>query len=173
MSPQYPVFICPNCRAGADLEADVDEPTEEWEMFDEDDKEAKGEEEEKDDKSEGSQADAANPAAPEPEVPDADRMDITITEPADLSADSNSNSPAHATTSPLPIRHAHGPRRTTPSPPRPGAEGPITPRNDVGPWVLDGRAGRAAPDAPPEMGSIDAAATEMDLTVHVADETLH
>src|SRR4051794_13024936 len=28
--PSYPHFLCPNCRAVADLEADVDEPFEEW-----------------------------------------------------------------------------------------------------------------------------------------------
>ena len=33
MSPQYPIFICPNCRAGADLEADVDELAEEWQQM--------------------------------------------------------------------------------------------------------------------------------------------
>lgn len=30
-SPQYPIFICPNCRAAADLEAEVEDP-EEWEQ---------------------------------------------------------------------------------------------------------------------------------------------
>ncbi|EPE10984.1 ring finger protein [Ophiostoma piceae UAMH 11346] len=29
-SPQYPSFICPNCRAAVDLEADVEDPPEEW-----------------------------------------------------------------------------------------------------------------------------------------------
>lgn len=33
--PQFPHFTCPNCRAVADLDADVDEPTEgEWEELD-------------------------------------------------------------------------------------------------------------------------------------------
>ncbi len=162
MSPQYPVFICPNCRAGADLEADVEEPSEEWEMFDEPEKSDKDEKDEKLD----AIAEISPPAA-EPEVADVDRMDITISEPAD--AQEPSNPTAHATSSPLPIRHASGARRGTPSPPRPGAEGPITPRNDVGPWVLDGRAGRDSPEGA-QMTSLDAAATEMDLTIHAGDE---
>lgn len=160
MSPQYPVFICPNCRAGADLEADVEEPSEEWEMFDEQDKEDKDEKDEKDEK-----LDAIAETTAEPEVADADRMDITISEPADAEPPAT-----NATSSPLPIRHPAGVRRGTPSPPRPGAEGPITPRNDIGPWVLDGRAGRDSPDGP-EMRSLDAAATEMDLTIHAGDDS--
>ncbi|KAK1768581.1 hypothetical protein QBC33DRAFT_383467 [Phialemonium atrogriseum] len=35
-SPSYPIFICPNCRAAADLEAEVEDP-EEWEQLDSDD----------------------------------------------------------------------------------------------------------------------------------------
>lgn len=157
MSPQYPVFICPNCRAGADLEADVEEPSEEWEMFDEPDKDGKLD----------AIAETSTPTT-ELEVADVDRMDITISEPAD--AQEPSNPTAHATSSPLPIRHAAGVRRGTPSPPRPGAEGPITPRNDIGPWVLDGRAGRDSPEGA-QMTSLNAAATEMDLTIHIGDDT--
>lgn len=156
LSPQYPVFICPNCRAGADLEADVEEPSEEWEMFDEEQKEEKLD----------AIAETSTPA--EPEVADPDRMDITISEPAETPE--LTNPATNSTSSPLPIRNVSGVRRGTPSPPRPGAEGPITPRNDIGPWVLDGRAGRESPDGP-EMRSLNAAATEMDLTIHAGDET--
>ncbi|OAA71531.1 FHA domain containing protein [Cordyceps fumosorosea ARSEF 2679] len=164
MGPQYPIFICPNCRAGADLEADVEEPEEEWEMFDE---------QEKEDKlgpiAEGEASPApAEASSSDPEVADPDRMDITISEPTDTPEPSNPT--AHATSAPLPIRNASATRRSTPSPPRPGAEGPITPRNDVGPWVLDGRAGRDAPHGV-QMSSLDAAATEMDLTIHVGDHS--
>ncbi|ATY65346.1 FHA domain containing [Cordyceps militaris] len=163
-SPQYPVFICPNCRAGADLEADVEEPEDEWELFDE---------QEKDDKL-GAIAETSpspTPATPaEHEVSDSDRMDITISEPTD--APEPSNPATHAISSPLPIRSAHGARRGTPSPPRAGAEGPITPRNDIGPWVLDGRAGRDAPHGV-QMTSLDAAATEMDLTIHAPNDSAH
>src|SRR6185436_13826280 len=35
-SPQYPIFICPNCRAAADLEAEVEDP-EEWEQLESED----------------------------------------------------------------------------------------------------------------------------------------
>ncbi|TQV95480.1 FHA domain-containing protein [Cordyceps javanica] len=159
MSPQYPVFICPNCRAGADLEADVEEPEEEWEMFDEQEKQDK--------------LDAiaeTSPAPAEPEIPDPDRMDITISEPPETPEPSNPT--AHATSSPLPIRHASDAHRATPSPPRPGAENPITPRNDIGPWVLDGRAGRESSQGV-QMTSLDAAATEMDLTIHAGDDSAH
>ena len=34
-APSYPIFICPNCRAAADLEAEVEDP-EEWEQLDSD-----------------------------------------------------------------------------------------------------------------------------------------
>lgn len=39
-SPSYPIFICPNCRAAADLEAEVEDP-EDWEQV-ESDEGAKG-----------------------------------------------------------------------------------------------------------------------------------
>lgn len=156
MSPQYPVFICPNCRAGADLEADVEEPSEEWDMFDE---------HEKEEKLDAIAEAAASPAEAEPDIADVDRMDITISEPVEPST-----ATANATSSPLPIRQVSGQRRGTPSPPRPGAEGPITPRNDIGPWVLDGRAGRDSPEGA-QMTSLNAAATEMDLTIHAGDES--
>ncbi|KGQ07648.1 E3 ubiquitin-protein ligase DMA2 [Beauveria bassiana D1-5] len=156
MSPSYPVFICPNCRAGADLEADVEEPSEEWEMFDEPEKDQKLD------------AIAETSSAPaEPQVSDPDRMDITISESADTPEASNHI--AHAISSPLPIRNASGARRGTPPPPGPGAEGPITPRNDIGPWVLDGRAGRESSQGV-QMTSLDAAATEMDVTILAGDE---
>ncbi|KAM3566640.1 hypothetical protein ARSEF4850_000393 [Beauveria asiatica] len=157
MSPSYPVFICPNCRAGADLEADVEEPSEEWELFDEPEKDQKLD------------AIAETSSAPaEPQATDSDRVDITISDPADTPE--TSNPITYAISSPLPIRIASGARRGTPSPPRPGAEGPITPRNDIGPWVLDGRAGRDSSQGV-QMTSLDAAATDMDLTILAGDET--
>lgn len=85
----------------------------------------------------------------------------------------------HTTSAPLPISNpASGAGRAsmsrdnrTPSPPGPGAEGPITPRNEAGPWVFDGSAGVGAGGSAGEptaaMASLDAAA---DMTM-TSDET--
>lgn len=58
----------------------------------------------------------------------------------------------HGVTEPVPIPHAAANARRTPSPgngcvPGVNGEGPITPRNDAGPWVFDGSGARigAAP----------------------------
>lgn len=111
------------------------------------------------------------------------------------SAEDATMSVSHATSHPVPIPNAAAARRVaseddtgnstptneqrqtrTPSPvngnPPPNAEGPITPRNDAGPWVFDGSgvrtrsggaaaaaAGRASTDSRRgEMRSLDAAA---------------
>ena len=164
MSPQYPVFLCPNCRAGADLEAEIDEPNEDWEvMFDDQTKNAQtgaalvnAVESRPSDAAASATFDAVEPV-------DSDQMDISESEPNDAH-EVEAEIVGNATSSPLPIRHSPtAARRGTPSPREPGAEGPITPRNDAGPWVLDGRAGRESPEGH-GMTSLDAAATEMDLT---------
>lgn len=164
-SPQYPIFICPNCRAGADLEADVDELAEEWQQL-----------------KDQAEAEASTPAQvdtePETEIappaPDSgastpersntvdDHMDVTVNITPETP---QRNEVSHAISEPLPIRNAvSGARRSsqlgdsrTPSPPG-GNEGPITPRNNVGPWVFDGSAGRTVSATEGEMTSIDAAA---------------
>ena len=167
LSPNYPVFICPNCRAGADLEADVDEPTD-W------DPEPSGDD--------GAGADSANedfktPADPDQtHLPDSDTNDVT------MAVGSSSETPTrpalpHTTSAPLPIRNPsvgnaarqsvsdqNRPNRT-PSPPGHGPEGPLTPSNDAGPWVFDGSAAgtRAADANAGEMVSLDAAA-DMNVT---------
>ncbi|KAF5000718.1 hypothetical protein FGRMN_1559 [Fusarium graminum] len=161
----YPIFICPNCRAGADLEADVDELAEEWQQL-----------------KNQAEAEASTPAQvdtePETEVappaPDSgastpersntvdDHMDVTVNITPETPQRNEFN---HAISEPLPIRNAvSGARRSsqlgdsrTPSPPG-GNEGPITPRNNVGPWVFDGSAGRTVSATEGEMTSIDAAA---------------
>ncbi|PHH61143.1 hypothetical protein CDD81_760 [Ophiocordyceps australis] len=164
LSPQYSIFICPNCRASADLEADVDEPDEEWLQLDE------GQQ----DKQEAPQEEAAK-EAPGPRrsssepigdgAPDADVLDQTMISATSDSA-SNVSATSHAATDPLPIenassgsgRAAHLRDEQCPSPSCNG-EGPITPRNNAGPWVFDGGAGTRAPDSQvPEMRSLDAAA---------------
>lgn len=176
-SPQYPIFICPNCRAGADLEADVDELAEEWQQLK---NEAEAE------ASTPAQADtepetdpvpaAANSGTSTPErshTADIDHMDVTVNITPETPQRNEVN---HAISEPLPIRNAaSAPRRVgqlgdsrTPSPPG-GTEGPITPRNNVGPWVFDGSAGRTVSATEGEMTSIDAAAqpdtSENDIAV--------
>lgn len=181
-SPQYPIFICPNCRAGADLEADVEEPTEDWQnMEDFEDPEQpvpatvvhapvpETEEEEE-------EAESAFPSRPdepvEATVQETDAMDVTVNI---TSAPSPTGSPTelHATSEPLPIRGAgrasHLRNSGTPSPPGGGAEGIITPRNNAGPWVFDGRAGRQPANATAEMTSLDSAA-EADITTHESSD---
>lgn len=101
-------------------------------------------------------------------VQETDAMDVTVNI---TSAPSPTESPTalHATSEPLPIRGAgrasHLRDSGTPSPPGGGAEGIITPRNNAGPWVFDGRAGRQPAEATTEMTSLDSAA-EADITTH-------
>ncbi|KAF7545722.1 hypothetical protein G7Z17_g8954 [Cylindrodendrum hubeiense] len=183
MSPQYPIFICPNCRAGADLEADVDELAEEWEQLK---SEGEAEAEAEAEAQATPETETApivpvatppepatpEPATPEPELSDAhdiDAMDVTV----NITPESpQRGSVPHTMSEPLPIRNsASGAGRQitlrdsrTPSPPglTPGVEGPITPRNNAGPWVFDGSAGRNADATTAEMRSLDAAA-DMDV----------
>ncbi|KAJ4312476.1 hypothetical protein N0V84_009922 [Fusarium piperis] len=180
-SPQYPIFLCPNCRAGADLEADVDELAEEWEQL-------KGEAEAEaatpakaDTESETEQAPPiVTPGRSTPErsnTYDSDPMDVTVNITPETP---QRHEVSHTISEPLPIRNAaSGAGRSgqirdsrTPSPPgmTNGAEGPITPRNNVGPWVFDGSAGRAAAPTSAEMTSIDAAA-EVDLSADDKDSS--
>ncbi|RGP63038.1 hypothetical protein FSPOR_8838 [Fusarium sporotrichioides] len=169
----YPIFICPNCRAGADLEADVDELAEEWQQMK---NEAEAE------ASTPAQIDTEPETEPEPEpepepaapvagsgtstpersnTVDSDHMDVTVSITPETPQRNEVN---HAISEPLPIRAVSGARRSnqlgdsrTPSPPG-GNEGPITPRNNVGPWVFDGSAGSTVSATEGEMTSIDAAA---------------
>lgn len=177
MSPQYPIFICPNCRAGADLEADVDELAEEWQQL-------KSEEEaEANAEAEAGATPATEEApplpvevdTPEAATPERDLSD-THDDVMDLTVNITPESPQrgnlpHTVSEPLPIRNAaSGAGRQfalrdsrTPSPPGlNGTEGPITPRNNAGPWVFDGSAGRNADATTAEMRSLDAAA-DMDV----------
>lgn len=178
MSPQYPIFICPNCRAGADLEADVDELAEEWQQM-------KKEEEAEAEAESGNEALArvetkAVPGAPnlaqEALTPERATPDEVEVDPMDVTVNITPESPQrgilpHAISEPLPIRSpASGAGRQvlrdsrTPTPPglTNGAEGPITPRNNAGPWVFDGSAGRNGDATLAGMRSLDAAA-DMDV----------
>ncbi|KAK2592557.1 hypothetical protein QQS21_009737 [Conoideocrella luteorostrata] len=167
-SPQYPIFVCPNCRAGADLEADVDEPNEDWERLDEDVMET----DQKEPSSKSEDGEAAAPEATDASSPDLDAMDVTVSlSPAESPNGRLSNGLPHPVSEPLPIsnpasgsgRVGHLRQNRSPSPSANGPEGPITPRNNAGPWVFDGSAGRRVVDGSSEMRSLDAAA-EMDLS---------
>ncbi|KAL6885276.1 hypothetical protein HDV57DRAFT_421090 [Trichoderma longibrachiatum] len=174
-SPQYPIFICPNCRAGADLEADVEDAGEEWQNIDE----------------LTAPSDAAPPAVvetlapeivpplpsptedtPEATVQETDAMDVTV----NFAASGCPTAP-HATSDPLPIRSrssgagraSHLRENGTPSPPGNGTEGLITPRNNAGPWVFDGTAGRRPASDSAEMPSLDSAA-DADTTTHESSD---
>ncbi|KAK5104843.1 hypothetical protein LTR62_002782 [Meristemomyces frigidus] len=179
--PNYPNFLCPNCRFMADLEADV-EPEDEYEVFDEEDDE--GVEAEA-----GAEGEAGQQRGTD--APQADRnggeagdladllhrtaldsgAGIPAFSPADGQADESKphSSPSlisksSTTTKPIAIT-ANPTRAREPPPPSAGTssmtpttttllhqfasasgisipEGPMTPRNDFGPFVLDGSAGR-------------------------------
>ncbi|KAK4106324.1 hypothetical protein N658DRAFT_415723 [Parathielavia hyrcaniae] len=175
-SPSYPIFICPNCRAAADLEAEVEDP-EEWEQLESDDGAAAPE---------GAllqppPADPDNPSGTTPstprrsresvrsarllaaqsqpaEVPDVNMLDPSAAPQLDMPpqidgtgtlADPMTTLFSHTTSPPVPIpspaqrilpdgrREARTPSPTS-APVTNGHEGPITPRNDAGPWVFDG-----------------------------------
>ncbi|KAG5979539.1 hypothetical protein E4U55_005058 [Claviceps digitariae] len=165
-SPQYPIFVCPNCRAGADLEADVDEPTEDWEHLDNDNMED-DDKKESEETSEHEGVDASEVQDPAPS-PDPDAMDMTVSFNASdsSSGEEPDGAPPHATSEPLPIpnpvsgagRVGHLRENRSPSPASSGAEGPITPRNNAGPWVFDGSGSRRVADGNSDLPSLDAAA---------------
>lgn len=194
-SPHYPIFICPNCRAAADLEAEVEDP-EDWEQL-EDEAEGQDAEDPEGSRSKGPRLDpapvdvprqsvdrirtslerarataaerartsiersrsrtnvsAANASAnetPEAAMANADNAasaeaamsDGGASTPSTTSSSRPSGEASHATSDPVPING-----RRTPSPNSignhvtNGHEGPITPRNDAGPWVFDGSGAR-------------------------------
>ncbi|KAI1421424.1 SMAD/FHA domain-containing protein [Xylaria sp. FL1777] len=161
--PSWPIFMCPNCRATADLDAEVDEPPEEWQQLPE---------EVPEEKVEGETLQENNvPISSEPQLNDgslkrcadqADSGDVTVQcesakTPQTLAAPSR-----HVESDPVTIPSAS--QRRTPSPARNGLlnghEGPITPRNDAGPWVFDGNPARVSQESTRRnaMGSLNAAA---------------
>ena len=196
-SPSYPIFICPNCRAAADLEAEVEDP-EEWEQLDSDEGDQPQQGAPVQNGEDPNAADAALPRrsresarslrlqratssrslAPPVVTNDTTNGDLTVmldsspefvaqvsgSEMQD-SVMSTSDRPVapNATSNPVPIpspsaaamhrggddarnlqdsgTHDQARGARTPSPtgaPVSSHEGPITPRNDAGPWVFDG-----------------------------------
>ncbi|KAF3059617.1 E3 ubiquitin-protein ligase DMA2 [Daldinia childiae] len=173
--PSWPIFICPNCRATADLDAEVDEPSDEWQQLD------SGIDDAQEEKTTPPASQLNGEAIPlaisqsnvevnsRQSSGEGDAGDVTMQIDA---AAAQSVLLRHAVTEPVPIPNAtprvsSGDRSTTnrtPSPnsnpPGPGHEGPITPRNDAGPWVFDGNPARASQESTrrPGMSSLDAAA---------------
>lgn len=198
--PNYPIFICPNCRAAADLEAEVEDP-EDWEELN-DEMDSKGHDNTEESRSkeprldppaqveagrasidrirsslERTRASAAErartslekarsavpPMTPaQDEDPPGPSMSTSSDSVDAVASDEGASTPStteafHATSEPVPIPTATPNARRTPSPGSGGVrtgnghEGPITPRNDAGPWVFDGSGARigAAPGSAP------------------------
>lgn len=192
--PNYPIFICPNCRAAADLEAEVEDP-EDWEELNEElaDKEKENLEDGRSkeprldppaqveagrtsvdrirtslERARASAAERArsslersrSAAAPLPvpngevAVPSASSstesvvMNDAIPSNEGASTPSTTDAASHMASEPVAIPNATPNARRTPSPGSGGVpmtnghEGPITPRNDAGPWVFDGSGAR-------------------------------
>lgn len=195
--PLWPQFICPNCRAVADLEADVDDPFPEqnWEELDES----------MDEQGEAEQNGARTTTGPALQEQPSETVGTggndlatnshsresttgTSTEPAngvntgleealnDLVLTGNepvtaaSQIESHSTVAPVDIRSGRAQSGTpgsmsvgsfnrnerTPSPNSRllnGTEGPMTPRNDAGPFIFDGSGGRVALQPQPEVAT--------------------
>jgi len=197
-SPSYPIFICPNCRAAADLEAEVEDP-EEWEQLDSDEGDRSQEgallhaRDSSDNQSslppprkskESVRSTRQAQAIPQPKEADAGDVTmlleppthaVTQAEGASLTDSSHSGRPSvspYSTSTPVPIPSSASSQRAvsggamiaigdgrrdarTPSPTGApvvlnGHEGPITPRNDAGPWVFDGSGVRMRVDGTAE-----------------------
>lgn len=174
--PHWPHFVCPNCRAVADLEADVDEPTEgEWEDIDaaafETEQPLLG----------SVEAAEQSPVVVSPPVPDVAPVNGAVSQSTaqtgfsteELMANLDINDRGRTSeegrqaglTAPIDIvsprrsasrqRSTDESERRTPSPSSQAVEivdGPMTPRNDVGPFVFDGSGG--ARGGTPNLGAV-------------------
>jgi pSer/pThr/pTyr-binding forkhead associated (FHA) protein len=187
-SPQYPIFVCPNCRAGADLEADVEDPAENWDQTDAPEPSGddvsvhapNGHDGLSNGDSSAAGQDMTIMPAETPDVndgPEVDPMELTVNIPPPAETPETRGNLPHAVSEPLPIRNvAPGAGRVSNNaagtPPGPTAEGPITPRNDAGPWVFDGRAGQAEAQSPSNgMRSLDAAADDLHNGVQTSSDS--
>ena len=197
-APSYPIFICPNCRAAADLEADVEEPEEEWEQLDSD--EGNGNTQQQEGallKVQGGGSTDNSGALPPPRrsresvrsarhallaaSQKVEHEDITMLDASPQPEKTPPSAPrppiSHTASNPMPIPLAGGgapigqravsasavnmsttgaartPSPTDGIPTVNGHEGPITPRNDAGPWVFDGSGIRLRDGAPAEGGN--------------------
>ncbi|KAI3343721.1 hypothetical protein F4824DRAFT_440864 [Ustulina deusta] len=161
--PSWPIFMCPNCRATADLDAEVDEPSEEWQQLPE---------EVPEEKAEGQALQKNNVPIPSGSqlnddslkryTDKADSGDVTVHFESTTAPQTPASPSRHVAADRVPIPNAS--QRRTPSPIQNGLvngrEGPITPRNDAGPWVFDGNPARVSQESTRRnaMGSLNAAA---------------
>lgn len=165
----WPNFLCPNCRAVADLEADVEEAEEDWEEDSIEEALAASRQDPVTGSAGGSSTEEPDggrtPRAmePLPDLPNGHAV-VSPTDHADLGPSLSSISTLEddevtqvvqlaATTASapraIPVRSTPGPAGTTSyelTVGPPGHEGPMTPRNDAGPFVLDGGAGATTAD---------------------------
>lgn len=189
--PHWPHFVCPNCRAVADLDADVDEPTEgEWEELKPSDLEANAAPQ----GSSGEEQDSLLvPPQDIPEPRSLSQVPTTHVGPVsngsqggysseelmanldinDRGRESEPGGQQSGLSAPIDIarsRRSSSKRRSedesgdrrTPSPGHrspdvlSGVDGPMTPRNDAGPFIFDGSGGHrvAAQAATPNMGAV-------------------
>lgn len=224
-SPSYPIFICPNCRAAADLDAEVEDP-EEWEQLDSDegDQPQEGALLSPNDNAEN-QASLAPPrksrdsvrstsrqAQAKPQPQEADHGDTTMmldhpdgilpqpdnTILADVTTQTNQTArptvSPYSTSTPVPIpinatlqravsagttapavdsrRDARTPSPTGAPVAINGHEGPITPRNDAGPWVFDGSGVRSSTDGGSREGPNGNVVHVNSLEAAVADDVV-
>ncbi|KAK8076509.1 FHA domain-containing protein [Apiospora phragmitis] len=195
MGPSYPIFSCPNCRAAADLDMDVEEVSDEWQQLDSGPEEANenpfadnASQQEMEPSRQGAQsaqstqsAQSENATPVVAEIPQAVSREVEMGDATvllDSSPAAGNASSAHTSSSPVAIpttsrttTAAAPSNRGTRTPSPTGAplanctEGPLTPRNDAGPWVFDGDAGRASQDIsrPGAMNSLDAATNRVGL----------
>lgn len=167
--PQWPTFVCPNCRAVADLEADVDEPIGDgdWEELDAAE-DADASEESHDAEPQSRSVGVASGTEDASTALDRamERMHIqgsadaqppssSSLGPIDISRNNRATSRRQSSDATsgnngaIPIaRNVRTPSPSSRTMPNglevlTGAEGPMTPRNDVGPFVFDGSAGQA------------------------------
>ncbi|KAI1212260.1 RING finger protein [Annulohypoxylon truncatum] len=174
--PSWPIFICPNCRATADLDAEVDEPSDEWQQLDSGIEDAQ---EEKPIRPVSQANEIVESPATSPVDSNSDghqsSNEVDVGDMTIMQVDSSAVQTGllrHAATEPVPIpnatpRMSNGDRSATNRTPSPnshpltnGHEGPITPRNDAGPWVFDGNPSRVSQESTRRNGmtSLDAAA---------------
>ena len=185
IGPSAPIFICPNCRAAADLDAEVDEPSDEWQQLESgiDDVPEENPQLPAPPTTNGSTPSPAaflNSDKPTPELSPngGDVGDATVLIDHPPQERETPSRPSASDPVPIPnstnrttmvapsIALSPSPRGTrTPSPETNNAgvtitEGPLTPRNDAGPWVFDGNPARVSQESTrrPGMSSLDAAA---------------
>lgn len=164
----WPNFLCPNCRAVADLEADVEEAEEDWEEDSIEEALAASRLEGEASGTGGSSSEEPDgvrtPRAMEPlsdlangnavALPNNDNDFGTSLSPvATLDDEATQVVPVPSATASapraIPIRSTPGPAGTTAyelTVGPPVHEGPMTPRNDAGPFVFDGGAGATTAD---------------------------